>query len=484
MKTLPIRPINTKKSGTMYNIPDNKPVISAGFGCCQNHIKQSKFAKAHVVSLALAQQTTHNEGFKSLYMPSGVSFKGALLNAAIITPDVTNASSLYRSALARAVGATADSLMSILSPDKLKEILSKAKPENFSTGNNFENILNGEFRINLHMHLNSDGTMSVRELLEQAARYADYRKTVLHKEDPVIIGITDHDMLEGSKEAVRIIAKTPERYRNIQVVLGAEFNTHYGMHQFEAIGYCLNPFDEGLNALLESRRQINREYLESFLRNEVNQWEEAYEKKTNKSITRTTLDKVAAQAKYRDVDCGKHLKYFGSPGLMLGFTNALKSIFYERGWNFIGIDKFSERHGLTYKSFSINPGTPTLDEITKVIKDSGSGFIGIAHPCRNFGGMDLRYLFPKFKAIGVEAAEVNYQYPVDEAKFPKSFQEHVELASNQSGLIKTGGQDNHRDNMFTQMADLRDLPDKVQKIIKPTFADTNIESPALPAWAS
>lgn len=448
-----------------------------------NRINQSKTIKSLIVSPALVQQKTHEEGFKSLYMPSGVSFKGALLNTVTskISSKINEPSYLYRSALAEAVGTTANRLKSVLASDELKEILLKAKSENFSAGNNFENILNGRFWINLHTHLNSDGTMSARELLDQTAKYADYRKKVLHKENPVVIGITDHDMLEGAKEAVEIIANNPERYENIRVVLGAEFNTRYDSRQFEAIGYCLNPFDEGLNAFLDSRRQINRKYLESFLKNEVNEWEERAGIPPEK---RLTIDTVANHAKHRNVDGGKHLRYFGSPGLMLGFTNALKSIFYERGWNVIGIDKFSQRHGLTYKSFSINPGTPTLEKITKAIKDSGLGFIGIAHPCRNFSGVDLRYLFPQFKAIGVEAAEANYQYLARDGRFPQSFQEHVTLATNQAGLLKTGGQDSHSNNIFTQITDLERLPQKVQEIIKPPFQDTNSGYPELrQEWA-
>lgn len=446
MNNISISPINIKSSSLTSNV------------CA------SEFAKAQAASFASTAQTKNNNEFKSLYMPSGVSFRGVLFNQ--IAPsgslDIAKPYFLYRSALAKALGTTAERLTSILSHQELKEILLKAKPENFSTGDNFENILNGSFCINLHTHLNSDGTMSARELLDQAAKYADYRKKVLHKSEPVIIGITDHDMLEGAKEAVRIIANNPEKYENIRVMLGAEFNTHYDSRQFEAIGYCINPFDEGLNAFLESRSQKNKEYFETFLSSEVNKWEAKAGIPTDKKLT---LDMVVNHAKYRNIDGGRHLRYMGSPGLMLGFTNTLKSIFYERGWNSVGIDEFSKRHGQIYKSFAINPGTPSLEEIVNAVKASGSGFVGVAHPCRNFGGVDLRYLFPKFKAIGTEAAEANYQYPAKDGRFQKSFQEHVTLAADQTGLLKTGGQDNHRNNIFTQTADLENLPLNVQEIV-------------------
>lgn len=405
-----------------------------------------------------------NKNFKSLYLPGGVSFMGGAgyINNKAIYQNFPNFG-LYRSKLAEAIGTTADCLKSILEPEELKEILQKAKPENFSIGKNFENILNGTFNINLHIHSNfSDGTLSIEEILNQAAKYAEYRKNILHKIDPVIIAFTDHDMLAGPKEVVKLISKNSEKYKDIRVVLGIEANAKHDGSQLEAIGYCINPFDKKINEFFDSRTETNKQYLKSFIEEKINKWEKSAGISPEKI---TTLETVIKQARDKNVTCGPHVKYFGGPGLVQGFTEALKSIFYERGWKFEGIEKFAHEHDIKYGSFAINPGTPTVNEVAQVVKDSGSGFVGIAHPCRNLGRIDLRYLFQDFKKIGVDAAEVNYQYPHNETWFPKSFQEHADLAATQAGMSKTGGGDNHTDNVFTNEFSFKNLPEKIQKIL-------------------
>lgn len=422
-------------------------------------------AKTQASNFVMQKQIANSKDFKSLYTPGGVSFTGAELliqNASKITPQLTHEVGAYRTKLATALGTTVDKLISVLEPNELKQILKKAKPENFSTGENFENVLNGTFNINLHMHTDySDGTTSVVDRLDQAAQYAYYRKNVLQKTDPVIIGISDHDMLEDARIAIKTIADNPEKYKNIRFASETELNARYASHQVEAIGYCINPFDENLNKLIESGRETNKQYWKSFLTDQVNVWEA---KAGIPAEERTTIEKVIAQAELRDVDGGRHIKYFGSPGLTMGFTNALKSIFFERGWKFDGIEKFAYEHNKKYGSYAINPGTPTLAKIAQTVKESSLGFVGIAHPCRNLDGLDLRYVFQDFKNIGIEAAEVNYQYPANNLKFSKAFQEHANLAATQAQMIKTGGGDNHADNIFTNEFSLKNLPEAVQAI--------------------
>jgi predicted metal-dependent phosphoesterase TrpH len=311
---------------------------------------------------------------------------------------------------------------------------------------------------------NSDGTLSVRELLDQAARYADYRKTI-NKISPLVIAISDHDTLEGSKEAIKIIAQNPEKYKNISFVPAIEFNAQHNSTQLEALAYCINPFNDGLSRFVSSGREANKQYLKSFLESQVNVWEAKAGIPPEK---RTTLETIINQAERRNTICSKNIKFFGSPGLIMGFTEALKSIFYERGWKFDGIEKFAHEHGEKYKSFAINPSTPIVEEIVQTVEESGSGFVGIAHPCRNLGGFDLRYLFQDFKRHGIDAVEANYQYP-DEFRFPKTFQEHAGLAASINNMVKTGGSDNHTNNIFTNKFNIASLPSQVQAILNSSF---------------
>ena len=163
------------------------------------------------------------------------------------------------------------------------------KPENFSLGKDYANVRDGIFSINMHMHTNhSDGVMTVENLLNQAENYAEYRLNTCGKNDPVVVAITDHEMLEGSKEAIKILSEHPDDYKLIRFVPGIEFNAKYELDQedivnkhetaptlkhMEIIGYCINPFNKKLNKFLSKRRKQNQKYLNDFLTKNVNKWE-------------------------------------------------------------------------------------------------------------------------------------------------------------------------------------------------------------------
>lgn len=110
---------------------------------------------------------------------------------------------------------------------------------NYSNGHHCENIFSHKLRANFHMHTQySDGCITIPELLEQAKKYADGCSASKNK--PFYIAITDHDTVEGCKEALSIIASDPSKYQNLKVVLGCEFSLHRG----HTLGLCLNPFDK------------------------------------------------------------------------------------------------------------------------------------------------------------------------------------------------------------------------------------------------
>lgn len=91
-----------------------------------------------------------------------------------------------------------------------------------------EYVQNFNFRANLHIHTRySDGELSVPEMLNQAAAYADRVAPSLTRHSaapyaPFTVGIMDHNRVGGCIEAIHRIYEQPERYRNLRVVLGAE----------------------------------------------------------------------------------------------------------------------------------------------------------------------------------------------------------------------------------------------------------------------
>lgn len=99
----------------------------------------------------------------------------------------------------------------------------------YNVGKNDENLKSGFFRGNLHIHTQaSDGNLTVEELLDKAAEYANsvVKKQPQFKKEPFTIAITDHDTTESAQKAIQIIAKDPLKYKNLRVILGTEMTTY------------------------------------------------------------------------------------------------------------------------------------------------------------------------------------------------------------------------------------------------------------------
>lgn len=110
----------------------------------------------------------------------------------------------------------------------------------YAKGEGNKNIINYGYRANFHIHTKySDGTIEVPNLLEQAAEYANQIVEKFGEGNYFHIAITDHDTAEGCEEALKTISSNVWKYRNLKVILGAEFSINRG----HTVGLCLNPFD-------------------------------------------------------------------------------------------------------------------------------------------------------------------------------------------------------------------------------------------------
>ena len=140
----------------------------------------------------------------------------------------------YRKNILKNIGLTPEDqykIRSIIGPQELKSIMSEFNEDelNYTSGEDLENVFNYGIRANLHMHtVASDGSLSAKELLEKATRYADdsVRNNPNAKKVPFVVAITDHDTLESSQEVIRTIYENPMKYRNLRVVLGIEVTTY------------------------------------------------------------------------------------------------------------------------------------------------------------------------------------------------------------------------------------------------------------------
>lgn len=162
-----------------------------------------------------------------------------------------------------------ENLRSVVGPQELKRIVAEntnnrkfwvpgERPEalaDIPDSNGLENVLNKDFGASIHIHtVNSDGKLKVNEVLDQAVKYAD--EYVKKNNQRFIVGITDHNTVEGCKEAVKILSSNPEKYKNIGVVLGSEISTKessIGGYNFKKpeklhiLALCVNPYDASVN---------------------------------------------------------------------------------------------------------------------------------------------------------------------------------------------------------------------------------------------
>ena len=166
-------------------------------------------------------------------------------------------------------------LRSIVGPQEFGYVINKFdnNPDAYSAGEVtiensdktvLTNVMNKKYRANMHIHtLYSDGKMSVKELLDNSAKYANnianyFENNNIKDYEPFTIAITDHNTTEGAKEAVKIIYDNPEKYKNLRVVLGielsaSEVDNSNKNRQVHILAQSINPFDDEMNAKLNKR---------------------------------------------------------------------------------------------------------------------------------------------------------------------------------------------------------------------------------------
>lgn len=150
---------------------------------------------------------------------------------------------------------TTKHLKSVMTKAEMLKELPKLEEQNYVASK--KNLKEGIFLADLHSHSNySDGKINVENLLIQAAEYGD--KLQKQNGKKFIFALSDHDGISGTKEALKIIAKNPEKYKNIKFIPAAEvsfvlpcqnnsirfkrFNSDVQMP--EMLVYGINPFSE------------------------------------------------------------------------------------------------------------------------------------------------------------------------------------------------------------------------------------------------
>ena len=103
--------------------------------------------------------------------------------------------------------------------------------------------------IDLHTHSNnSDGTFSVKELIDRA-----------HDKGLAAIALTDHDTVDGVDEAIEYAAS---KYPDLEVIPGVELSTEGEGREVHIVGLYIDNHDkefvEGLSTFIDSRTTRNK----------------------------------------------------------------------------------------------------------------------------------------------------------------------------------------------------------------------------------
>lgn len=281
----PINPLTTTKIGFKKNPIPNKSVSSDILKQEEQEIKKRSngyilagtalaIAGVTIGSILYIKKPNKISGIKLLkeemsQFPKDVEYRKAMLKALSI-PE----SEYYK----------IRSIIGVEEFEKAINTLSRDK-ENFLPGKisyrkdleaifpNRENVYSGKYSANLHLHTKySDGKFSISELLDQASRYADERVVKLGKEDPFYLAITDHDTVQGCKEAVKIIMENPEKYKNLRLLLGVEHTTtadYYhvlrGPVQVHLLSYGINPYSAEVDGFLSKYASENKKNIENVI---------------------------------------------------------------------------------------------------------------------------------------------------------------------------------------------------------------------------
>jgi len=375
-------------------------------------------------------------------------------------------------------------LISVMDKKEFLEAVSKLKRENYVLSK--ENIEKGIFRADLHSHSNySDGKGSVEHIMSQVAEYAD--KLFSKTGEKFIYALTDHDCAESSKEALKLIADNPEKYKNVRFVVGSEVS--YLMKTFgkttnqyettELLVYGFNPFSlkveaffkDVLNRRLNARKNYikdlsekfpdtkfsEEEFLNVFLGDRVNQnpilnsfWQLYHYGQVKRELSNN--------ARYKKLNPEEYFKEC--------MQNAPEKLYFDEFKNKNIIEKWvAENDDIKvinekYKPHDIDgkldkTSENTIDDILLAFKDEENCVVGFAHPyylvdrANNVSGL-VDYVQSKLQNMLKVTESYHQAYSPELLKSKGPDIEKISKLCEDKNLIPIGGRDNHTADFLPQ----------------------------------
>lgn len=436
-------------------------INSYNFNFTQNQkIASSENKKQVYTNYALGALGVCALGLCAYLLHNKISAKPDIIGKAISENDKIYLNKIIENLKKSGIDAKIDDLKSIVAPDQFKNLIKGFKPEHFRVGMQvseakaqnisleefYKNAIDGNFRVSLHTHTNfSDGKASVEEFLESARKYAD-KVAKLNKKDglpPFTIALTDHDCIKGCQEIIKIIAKNPEKYKNLKFVSGCEFSVKNGSGHHDITGLALNPFDENLMKELENLASARKKTIKEFLQSQP--------EFNGKKITYDDVAKFEKEYYESQNKPGK--RCIENISGIVAVRHAVK--FYYK------MTKQDVNHEIMNKlgDKDILP----VETIINAIKKNG-GQASLTHPTKSF----WRYMGDEFllnlKNLGIDGIEDNHQYtPSKITKLGKNnndinnadnlYKEITEQYKNfaeKNNLFLSGGTDSHEKQIFSR----------------------------------
>ncbi len=367
-------------------------------------------------------------------------------------------------------------LASVMSGDELFKQLPSLKKENYTYTQ--ENAAAGIFRADLHSHSNhSDGDGSVKTILEDAAEYANklYSKT----KQKFIFSLTDHDTVEGVKEALQIISSNPKKYKNLQFVPGIEVsfahsspNSTNACEMSEVLVYGINPYSEKVSTFLNNIKTKRENMVKNFII-------EAGKRCPLSNLNFEEFSKHYEFEKYGNLmnihwRAYHYVQTKHAAAIQAGAIGRDAGQFYEeivKGMPFPTIKTLKESGKLNQSAIDEAPEfrdiivqiTPhfedgkliaqsenTFEEVIDAFKDEPEVFMSYAHPfyfTEYTGNIEptLKYFTEKSKGL-IKASE-SYHQSYKERVTPEIIEE-IKNQTEKLNLLNTGGRDNHKERLF------------------------------------
>ena len=163
----------------------------------------------------------------------------------------------------------ASSLSCVLTPTQIKEILPTLKEENFDcTGK----AKDSHYSIDLDYESNfSKGPKCIAQIMSEVVEYADAYSEA-HNGEKFTFALTDRENLAGVRQALSMIARDPEKYKNLQFIPAVKLSFSHeaptsplGYENSAIIVYGINPFSQRLSSLIDTLLANRQQMLLDFI---------------------------------------------------------------------------------------------------------------------------------------------------------------------------------------------------------------------------